>query len=151
MHRLDAELTAGTRTPMDPVLCLDGVDEALRVTPMGLPALGHDHPRGGPHRATAVPPTPATDWLLTLARFTGTDPDDGTSYDEPDIHTATDPGTEPDVVVERPARPAPCSPGSGAAATAAEVDGHRRPCEAYDRVPRRGQPPDQLGAAVEAP
>ena len=32
-------------------------------------------------------------WLVTLGRFTGTDPGDGTSYDEPDIHAAgSDPG-----------------------------------------------------------
>jgi hypothetical protein len=33
-------------------------------------------------------------WLVTLARFTGTDPE-GTAYDEPDIHiAATDPGDD---------------------------------------------------------
>ena len=31
IHRLDAELTAGSRTPMDPDLSADGIDEALRV------------------------------------------------------------------------------------------------------------------------
>src|SRR5205823_7007051 len=31
IHRVDAELTAGRRTPMDPGLSADGVDEALRV------------------------------------------------------------------------------------------------------------------------
>lgn len=31
IHRLDAELTAGSRSTMDPALCSDGVDEALRV------------------------------------------------------------------------------------------------------------------------
>ena len=32
-------------------------------------------------------------WFVTLGRFTGTDPDSGTSYDEPAIHAAAaDPG-----------------------------------------------------------
>lgn len=40
VHRLDAELTAGVRTPMDPQLCTDGVDEALRVMFGGCPPWG---------------------------------------------------------------------------------------------------------------
>lgn len=40
IHRLDAELTAGVRTPMDPQLCTDGVDEALRVMFGGCPPWG---------------------------------------------------------------------------------------------------------------
>ena len=94
VHRLDAELAAGDRTPMDPALCLDGVDEALRVTPWGCPPWGTITPEEG--RTVRLRSADTGDsWLLTLARFTGTDPDDGTSYDEPDLHTATDdPGGE---------------------------------------------------------
>jgi uncharacterized protein (TIGR03083 family) len=40
VHRLDAELTAGNRTPMDPVLCSDGVDEVLKVMYGGDPPWG---------------------------------------------------------------------------------------------------------------
>jgi uncharacterized protein (TIGR03083 family) len=38
IHRVDAELTAGSRTPMDPRLSADGVDEVLRVMFSDLPA-----------------------------------------------------------------------------------------------------------------
>jgi hypothetical protein len=58
---------------------------------------------GCPHWGTFTPAPArtvrirATDtghsWLVTLGRFTGSDPDSGTSHDEPDIHAAeTDPG-----------------------------------------------------------
>jgi uncharacterized protein (TIGR03083 family) len=94
VHRIDAELTAGRRTPLDPALSVDGIDEALRVMYGGLPSW-----------ATFTPDTAqtlrlrATDtgdsWFLTLGRFTGTDPGDGTVFDEPDAHAADrDPGTE---------------------------------------------------------
>jgi uncharacterized protein (TIGR03083 family) len=40
IHRVDAELTAGRRTPMDPGLSADGVDEALRIMYGGVPPWG---------------------------------------------------------------------------------------------------------------
>ena len=38
VHRVDAELTVGERTPMDALLSTDGIDEALRVMYGGCPA-----------------------------------------------------------------------------------------------------------------
>jgi uncharacterized protein (TIGR03083 family) len=94
IHRIDAELTADARTPLDPSLSADGVDEALRVMYGGLPdwaAFTSDHAQTLRLRATDT----GDSWLVTLGRFTGTDPDDGTSYDEDDIRAAErDPGTE---------------------------------------------------------
>jgi uncharacterized protein (TIGR03083 family) len=91
IHRVDAELTAGGRTPIDPELAVDGVDETLRVMYGGCPAWGTITPEPG--RTLRLRATDTGDsWLVTLARFTGTDPK-GTSYDEPDIHIAgADPG-----------------------------------------------------------
>ena len=43
---------------------------------------------------------------MQLGRFTGTDPDDGTHYDDDDIDVVPDPGTEPDAVIAGPGRPA---------------------------------------------
>jgi uncharacterized protein (TIGR03083 family) len=40
IHRIDAELAAGTRTAMDPGLCADGVDEALRLMFSAWPEAG---------------------------------------------------------------------------------------------------------------
>ena len=45
IHRIDAELTAGTPTSMDVALSADGVDEALRIMYGGTPSWGHFAPR----------------------------------------------------------------------------------------------------------
>ncbi len=92
IHRVDAELTADTeRAPMDRDLCSDGVDETLRVMFAGVPGWGHVEPKTG-----ATIRVQATDaqqsWLVTLGRFTGTDPE-GVAHDLPDIVVADrDPG-----------------------------------------------------------
>jgi uncharacterized protein (TIGR03083 family) len=93
IHRVDAEVTAGHQTPLDPALSGDGVDEALRVMYGGVPAWGTFRPDD-----TLTLRLRATDtgdsWFVTLGQFTGTDPGDGRSYDEPDLHSADrDPGT----------------------------------------------------------
>jgi uncharacterized protein (TIGR03083 family) len=93
IHRIDAELTAGQHTtPLDPQLSADGVDEALRVIYAGVPEWGTFTPHAG--QTVRLRATDTGDsWLVTLGRFTGTDPS-GTSYDEPDIDASrTDPGT----------------------------------------------------------
>jgi uncharacterized protein (TIGR03083 family) len=86
VHRLDAQLTAGVRTAMDPQLCTDGVDEALRVMFGGCPPWGRITPTGGPPVRLVARDTGYT-WLVSPARFTGTDTD-GVSHDEPDIFVA---------------------------------------------------------------
>jgi uncharacterized protein (TIGR03083 family) len=93
IHRIDAELTAGRRTPLDPRLSADGVDEALRVMYGAVPSWGAFTP-DPPHAVRLRATDTGDSWLVTLGRFTGTDPD-GTSYDEPDIHADDrDPGIE---------------------------------------------------------
>jgi uncharacterized protein (TIGR03083 family) len=88
IHRVDAELTARSRTPMDPALSADGVDEVLRVMYGGAPPWGV---------FTAEESTTvrfvATDtghsWLVTLGRFTGSEPDgDRRVDDQPDLRVA---------------------------------------------------------------
>jgi uncharacterized protein (TIGR03083 family) len=92
IHRIDAELTAGRRTPMDPQLSADGVDEALRVMYGGLPEWG-TFTSGGAGAVRLRATDTGHSWLVTPGRFTGTSPD-GTSYDEPDIHVDSDSGGE---------------------------------------------------------
>ena len=89
IHRVDAEVTAGRRTPMDPVLSADGVDEALRVMYTGVPDWGRFEPE--PAQTLRIHATDTGDsWVVRLGRFTGTD-SDGVSYDEPDFDVlATD-------------------------------------------------------------
>lgn len=92
IHRVDAELTAGQRTAIDQELATDGVDETLRVMYGGCPPWGTITP--DPSRGTIRLRSTDTggSWLVSMARFTGTDPD-GQSHDEPDIHIApADPG-----------------------------------------------------------
>lgn len=95
IHRLDAELTAAPdgsrRTPIDATLAADGVDEALRVMYGGCPPWGTITPV--PDKTLRIVATDTgTMWLVSLARFTGTDPD-GVAHDDPDIWVADhDPG-----------------------------------------------------------
>jgi uncharacterized protein (TIGR03083 family) len=107
IHRVDAEIVAGRRTPMDPVLSADGVDEALRIMYGGLPEWGSFTPTPG--RTLRIHATDTGDtWLVELGRFTGTDPG-ATSYDEPDIHTnADDPGGPTTAVISASAADLDC-------------------------------------------
>jgi uncharacterized protein (TIGR03083 family) len=94
IHRLDAELTADDRTPLDPALSADGVGEALSLMYGGLPDWGTFTPEAARTIRLRATDTGET-WLVTLGQFTGTGPDHGKSYDEPDIHLADhDPGTQ---------------------------------------------------------
>jgi len=93
IHRIDAELTAGDRSEMDPQLSADGVDEALRLMYDGtVPDWGTFTANEG--KTIRITATDTGDsWFLTLGHFTGTDPESQKSYDEPFIHAAdTDPG-----------------------------------------------------------
>jgi len=94
IHRLDAELTAGNRSDMDPLLSADGVDEAVRIMYGGdLPAWGTFDTHGKILRIRAS--DTGDSWLVTLGQFTGTDPDDQRSYDQAGIAVASaDPGTQ---------------------------------------------------------
>lgn len=86
IHRVDAELVAGTRTPLDPRLSADGVDEALRIMYAGVPDWGTFTPDDG--QTVRIRATDTGDaWLVRLGRFTGTDPD-GTAHDQPDLDVA---------------------------------------------------------------
>jgi len=74
IHRLDAELTVGDRSPVDCRLAADGVDEALRVM------RGYEPEPGLTHEATGPAVTIATvdamhAWTVTPVRITGTDED----------------------------------------------------------------------------
>jgi uncharacterized protein (TIGR03083 family) len=116
IHRVDAELTAASRTPMDPTLSADGVDEVLRVMYGGTVPWGKF---SADESATLrfVASDTGGSWFVTLGRFTGSDPDDGRTYqDEPDLSVAdADPGSPAAATVT---------------ATAADLD-----CELWHRPP----------------
>lgn len=86
IHRIDAELTAHDRTPMEPDLSTDGVDEALTIMYGAVPSWGRFTP--DPTQTVRIQTTDTNcSWLLTLGQFTGID-DDGTAHDEPDLRVA---------------------------------------------------------------
>ncbi len=90
VHRLDAELTAGRRTGLDPALAADGVDEALRVMLGDCPPWGTITVDADPGRALRVRAhDTGSTWWVQLARFTGVDAD-GQAHDGPDIAVAGD-------------------------------------------------------------
>lgn len=80
IHRLDAELAAGTPTPLPAALAADGVAELVEVMYGGEPpAWGTFTPDG--HR-TALELTDTGDRLVvSTGRFVGTDPDSGRDLD----------------------------------------------------------------------
>jgi hypothetical protein len=102
IHRLDAELAAvGKIGELDPVLASDGVEEVLDVMFGGLPEWGEFSPL--PHYIRVELTDTGEDVWVQLGRFSGTDPSDGTHYDEDDIHVVAAPGVEPDAVISAPA------------------------------------------------
>jgi uncharacterized protein (TIGR03083 family) len=101
IHRLDAELTAGAVTPLDPALAADGVDEALDVMYGGKPSWGTFTPDDRFLRVECTDTGDAT-WVQ-LGHFTGTHPDSGDVHDSDDIAVVEPPDREPDAVVAGPA------------------------------------------------
>lgn len=101
IHRLDAELTAGATTPLDPRLAADGVLEILDVMYGGTPPWGEFHPL--PHYVRVDCTDTGDSTWVQIGRFVGTNPADDQHYDDNDIGVVADPGVEPDAVVEGPA------------------------------------------------
>lgn len=72
IHRLDAELTVGDRTPLDPALAADGVDEALTVMRGYEPEPGLSHAViGGTVHLTVAGDATVQSWTLVPVRVTG--------------------------------------------------------------------------------
>jgi uncharacterized protein (TIGR03083 family) len=102
IHRLDAELTTGAVTPLDPPLASDGVHEALDVMFGGCPPWGSFEPTGA--RVDVRVNDTGLTVPVVLGRFTGTDPDSDKEYDEEDLSVrAADPSAAADAVVSGPA------------------------------------------------
>jgi uncharacterized protein (TIGR03083 family) len=102
IHRVDAEQAAGLPlSDLDPALSVDGVAETLGVMIGGCPPWGSFAPL--PHHIRVDLTDADTSIWVQLGRFTGTDPDSGTTYDDEDIQVVDDPGTEPDATVAGPA------------------------------------------------
>ena len=82
IHRVDAELIAGDRTPMDARLSADGIDEVLRAMYGDLPPWASFSAASTRCIRLSTNDT-SHSWLVLLGRLIGTDPVDGRNYDEP--------------------------------------------------------------------
>ena len=100
IHRVDAELTVGDRTPLDTEMSADGIDEVLRIMFGGdLPTWGMFVPDAGSSLRIATADT-GDIWMIEIGQFTGEDPDSGQAYDEKGIRLAgLEAGAEPAAVV----------------------------------------------------
>jgi uncharacterized protein (TIGR03083 family) len=96
IHRRDAELTTGTRTPFPAALAADGVDEVLDVMYGGCPPWGEFSPL--PHYVRLDLTDTGDRVWVQLGHFHGTDPE-GIEHAEDDLHVVADPGVEPDAVI----------------------------------------------------
>jgi len=101
IHRLDAELAAGSVTPLDRELAADGVLECLDVMFGGCPPWGEF--AGLPHHVRVDITDAQESVWVQIGRFSGTNPEDDVHYDEDDVKVVDDPGTDPDAVVDGPA------------------------------------------------
>jgi uncharacterized protein (TIGR03083 family) len=97
IHRIDAELTAGALTPLDPALAADGVDEVLDKMYGGLPPWGSFDPR--PQFVEFRLTDSGTSVWTQLGIFSGTPPEGEPISGERDMHVVPDPGVEADAVV----------------------------------------------------
>lgn len=83
IHRVDAELAVGERTPLDPDLATDGMVECLDWMYGEHPAWGHFEDDGA--RAVVEATDTGRRVLVGLGRLTGQDPEDGEDVDEDDL------------------------------------------------------------------
>jgi uncharacterized protein (TIGR03083 family) len=100
IHRMDAELTAGTSSPVDPRLAADGVAEVMAVMYGGLPPWGTWEPL--PHHVRLDCTDTGDELWVQLGLFAGTHPRTGEEFaDEDDAHLVEAPADlEPDVVID---------------------------------------------------
>lgn len=97
VHRLDAELAAGSVTPLPTELAADGVDEALDVMYGGLPSWGHFDGLDK-YVEYRITDTGESVWAQ-LGMFSGSAPDGAEHADEKDQHVVSAPGRAADLVV----------------------------------------------------
>ena len=96
IHRVDAEMAAGRKSPVDRDLAADGVDEILRVFAGGIPDWATFEPEGIELRITAT--DVGQTWGAAFGKMKGTSPNTETTYDLPALTVGID-AVEPNVVI----------------------------------------------------
>jgi uncharacterized protein (TIGR03083 family) len=142
IHRVDAELTAdpagGARTPIDPALAADGVDEVLRLMYGDAPDWATVVPLElGRLRVTAT--DTGASWLVSPARFTGVSPRSGKGYDDPFLQTAEqDDGSPANASISGAAADLDCALWNRPAVAVVQRSGDEALLSAFDVVIRQG-------------
>lgn len=136
IHRLDAELTVGQVTPLDPALASDGVHEALTVMFGGVPPWGTFTDSGRTLRVVAS--DTGLEVPLRLGRWTGTSPNTGTSYDEAICEVAEAEGFVADASVRGRAADLDAWVWGRADAGALTIEGDRELFDALQEVVSQG-------------
>jgi len=98
IHRLDAELTAGSVSDIDPDLATDGIDAVLRISYSWMPPWATFASSGVLGRIEATDTGGA--WAVELGRFTGTSPNTGKTYDDPVLRVLDQSELNPGFVVQ---------------------------------------------------
>jgi uncharacterized protein (TIGR03083 family) len=92
IHRVDAELAAGERTAIDPLLATDGIDEVLRIVHGGVPQWGSTTPYEEGRTVRICANDSGHTWVCSIGRFVGTSPTTGADFDRPALQVLADGG-----------------------------------------------------------
>ena len=152
VHRIDAELAAGTPSEVDPRLAADGVAEVIGVMYGGCPPWGSWEPL--PHYVRLDCTDTGDELWAQVGLFSGTDPDSGRS--SPTRRTSTSSRRRPtsSPTSWSTARPPPSTPGCGTGATTpscrSPVTGRPSPASARSWTTRSTDPAQRWTAPVRS-
>jgi uncharacterized protein (TIGR03083 family) len=139
IHRVDAELTAGQRSELDPALSADGVDEALLVMFGGRAPAWGTFTADEAKTARIVATDTGDSWFIRLGHFAGTDPEDQQSYDEAAIRVAdADDGGRATATISGMAADLDCWLWGRPPLRALERSGQAEALSAFDAIIARG-------------
>ncbi|MDQ1292539.1 MAG: hypothetical protein QG608_419 [Actinomycetota bacterium] len=99
IHRVDAELAAGERTAIDPLLAADGIDEVLRIVHGGIPPWGSTAPYEEGTAVRLCAKDTGRTWVCAIDRFVGTSPTTGVEFDRPALQVLADEGCAVDATL----------------------------------------------------
>jgi uncharacterized protein (TIGR03083 family) len=135
IHRLDAEITTGALTDVDPALAADGVYEALQHFYGGYPDWS-DYRADGPIGRVRTTDT-GGEWIVRLGGFSGLSPNTGKAYDnEPSLEIVED--GAPTFTVSGPARDLDAWIWNRPTLTEVAVDGDHADFQAFAAIIAKG-------------